>query len=126
MALADMPGRLAIARAGEQFAAFTLDDGYRNDTACPASATPSTVHGLRRTWSCLQDARHLVGNADRAVARAAPHLEFDFGSGPITMPLATPDQTGSLQPLRTLYQSEVEEAVAIGRLRYGGESASTR
>jgi peptidoglycan/xylan/chitin deacetylase (PgdA/CDA1 family) len=81
VALADMPARLAIARAGERFAAFTLDDGYRNNL------------------------------------RAVPHLEFDFGSGLVTLPLATPIQKqAAFDRFARFIHSETDEASAIDRL----------
>lgn len=119
VALADMPGRLAIARAGERFAAFTLDDGYRNNalhaqpvftrhkvpfTVFVAPGLACKTHGI--WWETLTE-----------LLRAAPHLEFDFGSGPVTMPLATPDlKQAAYSRFVRFIQSEVEEAVAIERL----------
>ncbi len=119
VALADMPARLAIARAGERFAAFTLDDGYRNNAvhAQPVFTrhrVPFTVfvtpglacktHGI--WWETLTD-----------LLRAVPHLEFDFGSGPVTMPLATPFQKqAAYDRFARFVQSDMEEASAIARL----------
>lgn len=86
-----MEARMAIARPEERFAAFTLDDGYRNNAvhAQPVFTehrVPFTVfvtggfccrtHSI--WWETLTD-----------LLRALPHIEFDFGSGPVTLPLAT-------------------------------------
>lgn len=119
VALADMPARLAIARAGERFAAFTLDDGYRNNAvhAQPVFTqhkVPFTVfvspgfacktHGI--WWETLTE-----------LLRAAPHLDFDFGSGPITMPLATPFQKqAAYDRIARFIQSEEVETTAIETL----------
>jgi peptidoglycan/xylan/chitin deacetylase (PgdA/CDA1 family) len=119
VALADLPARLAIARAGERFAAFTLDDGYRNNAmhAQPVFTrhkVPFTVfvapgfccktHGI--WWETLTE-----------LLRAAPHLEFDFGTGAVTMPLATPFQKqAAFTRLSRFVQTEMEEAAAIERL----------
>ena len=119
VALADMPARLAIARDGERFAAFTLDDGYRNNAlhAQPVFTrhrVPFTVFvspGLAcKThsiwWETLTD-----------LLRAVPHLEFDFGSGPITLPLATLFQKQAAYSRFTRFiQSEMDEAAAVERL----------
>lgn len=119
VALADMPARLAIARAGERFAAFTLDDGYRNNAlhAQPVFTqhrVPFTVfvspgfscktHGI--WWETLAE-----------LLRSAPHLEFDFGSGPVTLPLATPFQKQAAFTRFTRFiQVETDEAEAVARL----------
>ena len=119
VALADMPARLAIARAGERFAAFTLDDGYRNNAvhAQPVFTqhkVPFTVfvspgfacktHGI--WWETLTE-----------LLRVAPHLGFDFGSGPITMPLATPFQKQAAYDRITRFiQLEEAETTAIETL----------
>ncbi|WP_430440446.1 polysaccharide deacetylase family protein [Shinella sp.] len=119
VALADMPARLAIARDGERFAAFTLDDGYRNNAvhAQPVFTrhkVPFTVfvspgfacktHGI--WWETLTE-----------LLRVAPHLEFDFGSGAIALPLATlfQKQTAYVR-LAHFIQAEMDEATAIERL----------
>ncbi|TAA55343.1 polysaccharide deacetylase family protein [Shinella sp. JR1-6] len=119
VALADMPARLAIARGGERFAAFTLDDGYRNNAvhAQPVFTrhkVPFTVfvspgfacktHGI--WWETLTE-----------LLRVAPHLEFDFGSGAIALPLATlfQKQTAYVR-LAHFIQAEMDEATAIERL----------
>jgi peptidoglycan/xylan/chitin deacetylase (PgdA/CDA1 family) len=119
VALDDMPARLAIARGGERFAAFTLDDGYRNNAvhAQPVFTrhkVPFTVfvspgfacktHGI--WWETLTE-----------LLRVAPHLEFDFGSGAIALPLATlfQKQTAYVR-LAHFIQAEMDEATAIERL----------
>lgn len=119
VALADMPARLAIARAGERFAAFTLDDGYRNNamyaqpvftrhrvpfTVFVAPGLSAKTHGI--WWETLTE-----------LLRAAPHLEFDFGSGPVTMPLATPFQKqAAYDRFARFIQLDMDEASAIERL----------
>lgn len=119
VALADLPARLAIARAGERFAAFTLDDGYRNNAthAQPVFTrhkVPFTVfvapgfccktHGI--WWETLTE-----------LLRAAPHLEFDFGTGPVTMPLATPFQKqAAFNRMTRFVQVETDEVAAIEKL----------
>jgi peptidoglycan/xylan/chitin deacetylase (PgdA/CDA1 family) len=119
VALGDMPARLAIARPGERFAAFTLDDGYRNNAvhAQPVftrQKVPFTVfvapgfacktHGI--WWETLAE-----------LLRAAPHLEFDFGSGPVTLPLATPFQKqAAFSRIARFIQSDVEEAAGVTTL----------
>jgi peptidoglycan/xylan/chitin deacetylase (PgdA/CDA1 family) len=119
VALADMPARLAIARAGERFAAFTLDDGYRNNavhaqpvftrhkvpfTVFVAPGLAGKTHGI--WWETLTD-----------LLRAVPHLEFDFGSGPVILPLATPFQKqAAYNRFVRFIQSDMDEATAIARL----------
>jgi len=119
VALADMPARLAIARAGERFAAFTLDDGYRNNavhaqpvftqhrvpfTVFVAPGFAARTHGI--WWETLAE-----------LLRAVPHLEFDFGAGPVTLPLATPLQKQvAFARFARFIQAEADEAAAIERL----------
>lgn len=119
IALADMPARLAIARAGERFAAFTLDDGYRNNamyaqpvftrhkvpfTVFVAPGFACKTHGI--WWETLTE-----------LLRAVPHLEFDFGSGAVTMPLATPFQKqAAFTRFAHFIQSDIAETAAIEKL----------
>lgn len=119
VALADMPARMAVARPGERFAAFTLDDGYRNNAvhAQPVftrQKVPFTVfvapglscgtHGL--WWETLAE-----------LLRPLPHLEFDFGSGPVTMPLATPFQKqAAFDRFAAFIRSGPDEAAAVEKL----------
>lgn len=119
VALADMPARLAIARAGERFAAFTLDDGYRNNavhaqpvftrhkvpfTVFVAPGFACKTHGI--WWETLTE-----------LLRAAPHLDFDFGSGTVTLPLATPFQKqAAYERFAQFIHAHAEESVAIEML----------
>ncbi|WP_313192257.1 polysaccharide deacetylase family protein [Shinella zoogloeoides] len=119
VALADMAARLAIARAGERFAAFTLDDGYRNNavhaqpvftrhkvpfTVFVAPGLSCKTHGI--WWETVTE-----------LLRAVPHLEFDFGSGPVTMPLATPFQKqAAYARFARFVHGGADEAEAIERL----------
>jgi peptidoglycan/xylan/chitin deacetylase (PgdA/CDA1 family) len=119
VALADMPARLAIARPGERFAAFTLDDGYRNNamhaqpvftrhkvpfTVFVAPGFACKTHGI--WWETLTE-----------LLRAVPHLEFDFGSGPVTMPLVTPFQKqAAFTRFARFIQSDIAETAAIEKL----------
>ena len=119
VALADMPARLAIARADERFAAFTLDDGYRNNavhaqpvftrhkvpfTVFVAPGFACKTHGI--WWETLTE-----------LLRALSHLDFDFGSGRVTLPLATPFQKhAAFARFARFIQSETEEAPAIEKL----------
>lgn len=119
VALSDMPARLAIARTGERFAAFTLDDGYRNNavhaqpvftqhrvpfTVFVAPGFAARTHGI--WWETLAE-----------LLRAVPHLEFDFGSGPVALPLATPFQKqAAFSRFARFVQTEMDEAAAIERL----------
>lgn len=91
VALHHLAARMAIARPDERFAAFTLDDGYRNNavhaqpvftehrvpfTVFVTSGFACRTHSI--WWETLTD-----------LLRALPHLEFELGSGPVTLPLAT-------------------------------------
>ncbi|MCJ8053160.1 polysaccharide deacetylase family protein [Shinella curvata] len=117
--LADMPARLAIARPGERFAAFTLDDGYRNNavhaqpvftrhkvpfTVFVAPGFACKTHGI--WWETLTE-----------LLRVAPHLDFDFGSGAVTLPLATPFQKqAAYERFAQFIHTHAEESAAIERL----------
>ncbi|WP_421591753.1 polysaccharide deacetylase family protein [Shinella sp. M27] len=119
VALADMPARLAIARPGERFAAFTLDDGYRNNavhaqpvftrhkvpfTVFVAPGFACKTHGI--WWETLTE-----------LLRAAPHLDFDFGSGTVTLPLATPFQKQTAyERFAHFIHMHAEENAAIEKL----------
>jgi len=118
-ALADLPARMAVARPGERFAAFTLDDGYRNNavhaqpvftrqkvpfTVFVAPGLSSGTHSL--WWETLAE-----------LLRALPRLDFDFGAGAVTMPLLTPFQKqGAFDRLAAFVRSAADEAAAVEKL----------
>ena len=119
VALADMPARMAVARPGERFAAFTLDDGYRNNAvhAQPVftrQKVPFTVF-VAPGLSCKTHSIWWETLAE--LLRALPHLEFDFGSGPVTMPLSTPFQKqAAFARFAAFIQTGTDEADAVARL----------
>lgn len=91
VALHHLAARMAIGRPEERFAAFTLDDGYRNNAvhAQPVfteNRVPFTVF-VTGGFSCRTHS--IWWETLTELLRALPHLEFDFGSGPVTLPLAT-------------------------------------
>ncbi|HUH49058.1 MAG TPA: polysaccharide deacetylase family protein [Mycoplana sp.] len=91
VALHHLAARMAIARPEERFAAFTLDDGYRNNAlhAQPIFTehrVPFTVF-ITGGFACRTHSIWWETLAE--LLRALPHIEFDFGSGPVTLPLAT-------------------------------------
>lgn len=118
-ALSDLPARLAVARPGERFAAFTLDDGYRNNalhaqpvftrhkvpfTVFVTSGFSGKTHSI--WWETLTD-----------LLRGLPHLEFDFGAGAVTLPLATPFQKqAAFDRFAAYIRAGADEAEAVARL----------
>lgn len=118
-ALADLPALMAVARSGERFAAFTLDDGYRNNAvhAQPVftrQKVPFTVF-VAPGLSC--GTHSLWWETLAELLRALPHLDFDFGAGTVTLPLATPFQKqAAFDRLAAFIRSAPDEAAAVARL----------
>lgn len=125
IALSDVPARLQSA-SERPFAAFTLDDGYRNNAehALPVFAR----HGVPITVFIAQGlAEHrqpLWWEVLGRLLRENDRLDFDFGDGPETLEVRTP-----VQQLDTFFRFaghvwSREETDAVGRLcglaeRYG-------
>ena len=119
VALSDMPARLAIARPGERFAAFTLDDGYRNNAvhAQPVFTRHRVPFTVFVTQGLAAGTHSIWWETAAELLRAVPHLEFDFGAGPITLPLATPFQKqAAFERFARFIRAEMDETIAVERL----------
>jgi peptidoglycan/xylan/chitin deacetylase (PgdA/CDA1 family) len=119
VALADMPARMAIAGTGERFAAFTLDDGYRNNAvyAQPVFTRHKVPFTVFVAPGFVCKTHSIWWETLTELLRAVPHLEFDFGSGAVTLPLATSFQKqAAFSRFAAFIQSGAEEASAIERL----------
>ncbi|MCF3640164.1 polysaccharide deacetylase family protein [Rhizobium sp. TRM95111] len=119
VALHDLPARMAIARPEERFAAFTLDDGYRNNalhaqpvftrhkvpfTVFVAGGFACRTHSI--WWETLTE-----------LLRGLAHIEFDFGAGPVVLPLASPFQKqAAFNRFAAFVHAGSDEASAIARL----------
>ncbi len=86
-----MAARMAIARPDERFAAFTLDDGYRNNAvhAQPVFTEHRAPFTVFVTGGFCCRTHSIWWETLTELLRALPHIEFDFGTGPVTLPLAT-------------------------------------
>ena len=119
VALHDLPARMVIARSDERFAAFTLDDGYRNNAlhAQPVFTehrVPFTVF-IAGGFACKTHSIWWETLVELLEARQ--HLEFDFGSGPVVLPLATSFQKQSaFTRIARFVQQDEDEAKAIAAL----------
>ncbi|NVP56333.1 polysaccharide deacetylase family protein [Mycoplana rhizolycopersici] len=91
VALHHMAARMAIARPEERFAAFTLDDGYRNNAvhAQPIFTEHRVPFTVFITGGFACRTHSIWWETLTELLRALPHVEFDFGSGLVTLPLAT-------------------------------------
>lgn len=91
VALHHLAARMAIARPEERFAAFTLDDGYRNNAlhAQPIFTEHRVPFTVFVTGGFACRTHSIWWETLTELLRTLPHLEFDFGSGPVTLPLAT-------------------------------------
>lgn len=89
--LHQIAARMAIARRDERFAAFTLDDGYRNNAvhAQPIFVEHRVPFTVFVTGGFACRTHSIWWETLTELLRALPHIEFDFGSGPVTLPLAT-------------------------------------
>ncbi|WP_254690509.1 polysaccharide deacetylase family protein [Shinella daejeonensis] len=117
--LAEMPAHIAIARAGERFAAFTLDDGYRNNAihAQPVFTRRKVPFTVFATKDFSQGTRSIWWETLAALLRTAPVLDFDFGDGPVRLPLATNLQKqAAFARLAAFVLSGEDEARAVARL----------
>jgi peptidoglycan/xylan/chitin deacetylase (PgdA/CDA1 family) len=91
VSLHHLAARLAIARPQERFAAFTLDDGYRNNAvhAQPVFTEHKVPFTVFVTGGFACRTHSIWWETLAELLRALSHVEFDFGSGPVTLPLAT-------------------------------------
>lgn len=119
VALQDLPARMAIARAEERFAAFTLDDGYRNNAvhAQPVFTrhrVPFTVF-IAGGFTCKT---HTIWWETLAALLAErQHVPFDFGTGEIVLPLATIFQKqAAFSRIARFIQQETDEEAGIAAL----------
>jgi peptidoglycan/xylan/chitin deacetylase (PgdA/CDA1 family) len=92
VSLEDVPALLSEAAPKQPFAAFTLDDGYRNNLvyALPIferHAAPFTIFVAKG----LAERTHTIWwETLAALLRKEEGLAFDFGDGPATVDLSTP------------------------------------
>lgn len=115
--LEEVPGRLAKPTR-QPFAAFTLDDGYRNNAeyALPVFErhnTPFTVFVARgfaeRTHSLWWETLAELLGRER-------ELSFDFGAGPETLDLTSEARKFDAFDLFSDYVGSMDEATAVSRI----------
>ncbi|WP_442578456.1 polysaccharide deacetylase family protein [Mesorhizobium sp. ASY16-5R] len=114
VALEDLPRLLAEPEDKRRFAAFTLDDGYRNNPeyAAPVFRKHKVPFTIFLTEGFVERTRSLWWEVAEALLRKAPSLRFDFGDGPQDLPLATAVQKSSaFARIAQLIQSAGEDAV---------------
>lgn len=92
--LHDLPALLADNRENRSFCAFTLDDGYRNNTdyAAPIFRKYAVPYTIFITPGFVKRTRSLWWETAAALTQKAASFEFDFGAGPEHVACASPSQ----------------------------------
>jgi peptidoglycan/xylan/chitin deacetylase (PgdA/CDA1 family) len=114
VALEDLPRLLADPGDKRRFAAFTLDDGYRNNAeyAAPIFRKHNVPYTIFLTEGFVERTRSLWWETAEALLRKASSFRFDFGDGAEDVPLATAAQKSTaFARIAQLIQSADEDAV---------------
>lgn len=115
VALDDVPALLADAKPGQPFAAFTLDDGYRNNLAYALPVferhhAPFTIFVAKG----LAERTHTIWwETLAALLRKEDKLPFDFGNGSEMIDLATSVAKASAFARFAEYLHRNDEAAAV-------------
>jgi peptidoglycan/xylan/chitin deacetylase (PgdA/CDA1 family) len=118
VALEDLPVLLADPADRRRFVCFTLDDGYRDnaDHAAPMFRRHGVPYTIFITKGFVERTRSLWWETAEALTEAADRLEFDFGGGVETLPMATPaEKRVAFDRIGDFIQSGDEDA-AVARL----------
>jgi peptidoglycan/xylan/chitin deacetylase (PgdA/CDA1 family) len=91
VALQDLPVLLADPTDRRRFVSFTLDDGYRDNAehAAPVFRRHGVPYTIFITKGFVERTRSLWWETAEELTGSATALEFDFGTGPETMAMAT-------------------------------------
>jgi peptidoglycan/xylan/chitin deacetylase (PgdA/CDA1 family) len=118
VALEDLPVLLADPADRRRFVCFTLDDGYRDnaDHAAPLFRRHGVPYTIFITKGFVERTRSLWWETAEVLTEAADRLEFDFGGGVETLPMATPaEKQVAFDRIGDFIQSGDEDA-AVARL----------
>lgn len=118
VALEDLPALLADPADRRRFVSFTLDDGYRDNAehAAPVFRRHGVPYTIFVTKGFVERTRSLWWETAEELTGKAPALEFDFGAGPETVPMATAaEKHAAFERLGRFVQHSDEDA-AVERL----------
>ncbi|MDX3925543.1 MAG: polysaccharide deacetylase family protein [Shinella sp.] len=116
--LGALPERLEDGGQGERFAAFTLDDGYRNNAvhAQPVFTEHQVPFTIFVAGGLVDKTHSIWWETLASLLRGLPQIEFDFGAGPVTLPLAGTPQKQAAFSRFAAFVHESDEAAAVARL----------
>lgn len=116
--LHDLPALLADPADERRFVAFTLDDGYRNNAefAAPIFRKFGIPYTIFITRGFVERTRTMWWETSEAIARNADRLEFDFGNGSETVPLATSGQKHDAFDRLARFMWTIDEDEAVRRI----------
>ena len=94
VALDDLPRLLADPKDKRRFAAFTLDDGLRNNTehAAPVFRRHGVPYTIFVAKGFVERTRSMWWETAKVLTRSKDRFEFDFGHGPETVSAQTLSQ----------------------------------
>ncbi|QRM56841.1 polysaccharide deacetylase family protein [Sinorhizobium sp. BG8] len=114
--LEDLLDRLAGAGETERFAAFTLDDGYRNNAvhAQPVFTRHKVPFTVFVTGGFAARTHSIWWETLAELLRGVPSIEYELGTGPVTLPLATPHQkNAAFRRIAAAIHANPDEAAAV-------------
>ncbi|WP_117190736.1 polysaccharide deacetylase family protein [Rhizobium terrae] len=115
--LAEIPSRLANPTR-QPFAAFTLDDGYRNnaDHALPVFARHGVPFTIFVTRGFAERTHSLWWETLGELLGREREISFDFGDGPEILDLTSEARRFDAFDRFSTYVGEIDEAVAVSRI----------
>ncbi|WP_144576783.1 polysaccharide deacetylase family protein [Agrobacterium sp. DE0009] len=116
--LHDLPALLADPRDTRSFCAFTLDDGYRNNSqfAAPIFRKYAVPYTIFITPGFVERTRSLWWETAAALTEKATSFEFDFGMGPEQVPCVSPSQKAEAFTRLEDFVQKSEEDEAVKRI----------
>jgi peptidoglycan/xylan/chitin deacetylase (PgdA/CDA1 family) len=118
VALEDLPALLANPADRRRFVCFTLDDGYRDNAehAAPVFRRHGVPYTIFITKGFVERTRSLWWETVEELTGKAETLEFDFGTGPDTVPMATTVEKQTVFERLSSFVQNGDEDKAIERL----------
>ncbi len=115
VSLADVPGALLEPKPSQPFAAFTLDDGYRNNLvyAMPVFERHEAPFTIFVAKGLVERTHTIWWETLTALLRREDRLNFDFGDGAETIYTATPADKHRAFARFARYIHAHEETVAV-------------
>ncbi|WP_420962145.1 polysaccharide deacetylase family protein [Brucella sp. IR073] len=116
--LHDLPALTANPGDERKFVAFTLDDGYRNNTqfAAPVFRKFNTPYTIFVTSGFVERTRTIWWETAAAAIKTASTIRFDFGGGPEAIETATVNQKFAVFERLAAFVHATDEDEAVRKI----------